>query len=91
MPMRQPAEHPGEVLFNRYMKPRGITGRQLASHIEVSPSRISELINGARPVTVDTALRLSEFFKTNPRFWLEMQINYDLFHATPPGIRRPAD
>jgi addiction module HigA family antidote len=50
--------HPGEVLLEEFMKPMGITARQLAADIDVSPSRISELVNGRRPITADTALRL---------------------------------
>ena len=50
--------HPGEILLEDFMKPMGISARQLAADIDVSPSRISELVNGMRPVTADTALRL---------------------------------
>lgn len=50
--------HPGEILLEEFMKPMGITARQLASDIDVSPSRISEIVNGMRPISVDTALRL---------------------------------
>ena len=49
--------HPGEILLEDFMKPMGITARQLAADIDVSPSRISELVHGKRPVTADTALR----------------------------------
>ena len=52
--------------------------RQLASDIDVSPSRISELVNGQRPVTADTALRLGLFFGMEPRFWLNLQSEYDI-------------
>ena len=53
--------HPGEILLEDFMKLMGISARQLASDIDVSPSRISELVNGHRPVTADTALRLGFF------------------------------
>jgi antitoxin HigA-1 len=56
----------------------GISARQLASDIDVSPSRISELVNGQRPITADTALRLGIFFSMEPRFWLNLQAEYDL-------------
>jgi addiction module HigA family antidote len=55
--------HPGEILLEDFMKPMGITARQLAADIDVSPSRISDLVNGNRPVTADTALRLGLFFQ----------------------------
>ena len=74
--------HPGEILLEDFMKPMGITARQLAADIDVSPSRISELIHGSRPVTADTALRLGLFFAMEPRFWLNLQSEYDMRTAT---------
>ena len=70
--------HPGEILLEEFMKPMGITARQLASDIDVSPSRISEIVNGMRPISVDTALRLRMFFSMEPRFWMNLQTEYDL-------------
>ena len=70
--------HPGEILLEDFMKPMGISARQLAANIDVSPSRISELVNGQRPITADTALRLGLFFGMEPRFWLNLQSDYDL-------------
>ena len=70
--------HPGEVLLEDFMKPMGISARQLAADIDVSPSRISELVNGNRPITADTALRLGLFFRMEPRFWLNLQSEYDM-------------
>lgn len=70
--------HPGEILLEEFMKPMGITARQLASDIDVSPSRISEIVNGMRPISVDTALRLGLFFSMEPRFWMNLQTEYDL-------------
>jgi addiction module HigA family antidote len=54
--------HPGEILLEDFMRPMSISARQLAADIDVSPSRISELVNGQRPITADTALRLGLFF-----------------------------
>ena len=70
--------HPGEILLEDFMKPMGISARQLAADIDVSPSRISELVNGQRPITADTALRLGMFFGMEPRFWLGLQSEYDI-------------
>ena len=70
--------HPGEILLEDFMKPMGITSRQLAADIDVSPSRISEIINGTRPITADTALRLGLFFSMEPRFWLNLQSEFDM-------------
>ena len=70
--------HPGEILLEDFMKRMGIAARQLAADIDVSPSRISELVNGLRPITADTALRLGLFFGMEPRFWINLQTEYDM-------------
>ena len=70
--------HPGEILLEDFMKPMGITARQLAADIDVSPSRISEIVHGSRPITADTALRLGLFFSMEPLFWLNLQSEYDM-------------
>jgi antitoxin HigA-1 len=70
--------HPGEILLEEFMKPLGVTARQLAADIDVPPSRISEIVNARRPITADTALRLGLFFQMEPRFWLNLQTEYDL-------------
>ena len=70
--------HPGEILLEDFMKPMGISARQLAADIDVSPRRISELVNSQRPITADTALRLGLFFGMEPRLWLNLQSEYDM-------------
>ena len=70
--------YPGEILLEDFMKPMGISARQLAADIDVSPSRISDLVHGRRPITADTALRLGLFFSMEPRFWLNLQTEYDM-------------
>ncbi len=70
--------HPGEILLEDFMKPMAISARKLAADIDVSPSRISELVHGQRPITADTALRLGLFFDMEPRFWLNLQAEYDM-------------
>jgi antitoxin HigA-1 len=70
--------HPGEILLEEFMKPLHITARQLAADIDVPPSRISDIVNGNRPITADTALRLGLFFKMEERFWVNLQAEYDI-------------
>ena len=70
--------HPGEILLEDFMKPMGISPLQLAADIDVSPSRISKLVHGTRPITADTALRLGMFFLMEARFWINLQTEYDL-------------
>jgi len=74
--------HPGEILLEDFMKPMQISARKLASDIDVSPSRISDLVHGQRPITADTALRLGLYFGMEPRFWLNLQAEYDMRIAT---------
>lgn len=83
-PMRRQLDeiHPGEILLEEFMKPNGLTARQLSADIDVSPSRISEIVNGQRPITADTALRLGLFFGMEPRFWINLQSEYDMRVAT---------
>ncbi len=73
---------PGEILLEDFIKPMGITARQLAADIDVSPSRIIEFIHGSRPVTADTALRLGLSYGMEPRFWLNLQSEHDMRTAT---------
>lgn len=70
--------HPGEVLLEDFMKPMGISARRIAADIDVPPSRISEITHGNRPITADTAVRLGLFFNMEPRFWLNLQSEYDM-------------
>ena len=74
--------HPGEILLEDFMKPMGISARQLAADIDVSPSRIRDRVHGIRPITADTAIRLGLFFGMSPRFWLNLQTEYDMRVAT---------
>ena len=73
-----PPIHPGEVLLEEFLEPAGISQYRLAKGISVPPRRINEIVHGKRAVTADTALRLSRFFGTSERFWLNLQIRFDL-------------
>ena len=70
--------HPGEILNEEFLKPLQITGRRLSSDIDVPASRISEILNGHRPITADTALRLGIYFSMDPIFWVNLQAEYDV-------------
>lgn len=69
---------PGEILSEEFMKPAEISQNKLARALDVPVGRISEIINGKRAITTDTALRLSVFFRTTPEFWINLQTSYDL-------------
>jgi len=70
--------HPGEVLRQEFMEPHGLSARALAAEIGVPANRISDLVRGVRSLTAETAILLGERFGTDPRFWLNLQTNYDL-------------
>lgn len=73
-----PPIHPGEVLLEDFMKPLGLTQYRLAHDIGVTPIRISQIVNGQRAITVDTAMRLARYFGTSAAVWLRLQVRYDL-------------
>lgn len=91
--MKKPLDeiHPGEILLEEFMTPLGITAQKLAADIDVPPSYISELVNGTRPITADTALRLSVFFGMEQRFWLNLQAEYDTRIASRLVVMREFD
>lgn len=72
------AIHPGEILLEEFMKPFGISINRLAREIAVPPNRVSGIVNGARAITADTALRLGKYFGTSPEFWQNLQAGYEL-------------
>lgn len=73
--------HPGEILFEEFLKPLNISQNQLGRDLGVSPRRINEVIHGKRSITADTALRLSVYFGNSASFWLGLQMDYDLESA----------
>ena len=70
--------HPGEILLEDFMKILGISINKLARELVVPPNRISEIVNGKRSITPDTALRLYRYFGIDAQFWLNLQSEYDL-------------
>lgn len=75
---KHPPIHPGEILMEEFLEPMGISQYRLAKSISVPPRRINEIVHRKRSITADTALRLSRFFGTSERFWLNLQVRYDL-------------
>ena len=75
---RLPPVHPGEVLAEDFMKPLGLSQYRVAKDIGVPALRISQIVNGKRSITADTAMRLARYFGTSPDVWLRLQARYDL-------------
>ncbi|MGF1616174.1 MAG: HigA family addiction module antitoxin [Gammaproteobacteria bacterium] len=80
MPMHNPP-HPGEFIREVYLEPNGITGRQLAGKLGVSPSTLNRVLQGNSGISPEMALRLSKALGRSPESWLAMQDNYDLWQA----------
>lgn len=78
---RLPNIHPGEILWLEFLEPLDITPYRLSKDIDVSQTRISEILSAKRSITADTALRLSKYFGNSAQFWLNLQTQYDLRHA----------
>jgi len=70
--------HPGEILFEEFMKPMGLTQYKLAKDISVPVTRIAEIVHGKRAISADTALRLSRYFGMSREFWIGLQKRYEL-------------
>lgn len=70
--------HPGEILQVEFLEPLELSQYRLACDINVPPRRINEIVHGKRAITADTALRLARYFDTTDRFWLNLQVHFDL-------------
>ena len=81
IPTHRPPTHSGEMLLEEFLKPMGISQRQLADAIEVPYQRINKLINGKGRVTAGLAYRLAKYIGTTPDFWLNGQMAWDMYHA----------
>jgi len=70
--------HPGEILFEEFLKPLSISQYQLAKDLGIPQTRVSQIIKGNCRITADTALRISQYFGNSAKFWLGLQDDYDL-------------
>ena len=81
LPKNRPPTHPGEMLLREFLEPAGISQKQFALHLAWTYARLNEIVNGRRGVTADSALALSEAFAMEAEFWLNLQRDWDLWHA----------
>ncbi len=75
--MTRPPIHPGEILADE-LEEIGMTPTELSRQLNVPPNRITQIIQGKRAITGDTALRLGHWFRNSAQFWLNLQSAYDL-------------
>jgi addiction module HigA family antidote len=73
-----PNVHPGEVLLEEFLIPMEISAYKLAKDINIPQSRLSQILNGKRAITADTAVRLSAYFGNSAKFWLGLQNDFDI-------------
>jgi antitoxin HigA-1 len=69
--------HPGRVLLEEFLAPRGISVWRLAKDIDFAARRVYEIVQGQRPITADIAHRLAHYFGMSARYWLDLQMRYD--------------
>lgn len=77
-PKRIPNVHPGGILREEFMKPYGISAYKLAKDLKIPQTRVSQILNEKRRITIDTGIRLSKYFGMSLEFWIGLQIDYDL-------------
>jgi addiction module HigA family antidote len=73
-----PPIHPGEILREEFLVPLGMSAHELAMTLRVPATRINDIVNEKRGITAGTALRLSRYFGTTAKFWLNLQASYEL-------------
>jgi addiction module HigA family antidote len=73
--------HPGTLLKNLYLEPLGISQANCAQNLGVARKTLSMLLNERQGISAEMALRLAKAFDTTPHLWMNLQQNYDLWHA----------
>ena len=77
-PKRIATIHPGRVVLEEFLAPRGISVFRLARDIDLSTRRVYEIVQGQRPIDADIAHRLAHYFGMSERYWLDLQARYNL-------------
>lgn len=81
LPKNRPPTHPGEMLLKEFIEPMGLTQKAFAQHLGWTYARLNEIVNGKRGVSAESALAFSDALGMPPEFWLNLQRNWDLWHA----------
>lgn len=81
LPNKRSPTHPGEMLLKEFLNELGVSQKAFAEHIGWTYPRLNEIINKRRGVTADSALALSEALNMEPEFWMNLQRDWDLWHA----------
>ncbi|HXW53404.1 MAG TPA: HigA family addiction module antitoxin [Myxococcota bacterium] len=81
LPKNRPPTHPGEMLLEEFLKPAGISQKEFAEHLGWPYARLNDIVHGKRGVTASSALALVDAFGMEPQFWLNLQRDWELWHA----------
>lgn len=81
LPKNRPPTHPGEMLLKEFLEPLSVTQKEFAEWLGWTYARLNEIINGKRGVSAESALAFADVFRMEPDFWLNLQKNWDLWHA----------
>jgi len=81
LPKKRPPTHPGKMLLKEFLEPKAVTQKQFAEHLGWTYARLNEIVNGRRGVTAESALAFADAFRMEPEFWLNLQRDWDLWHA----------
>src|SRR5579872_2201634 len=81
LPQKRQPTHPGEMLLKEFLEPMHITQKDFANHLGWTYARLNEIINARRGVSAESALAFADAFKMEAEFWLNLQRDWDLWHA----------
>ena len=81
LPTNRAPTHPGEMLLEEFIKPMGITQKEFALNLGWTYAKLNEIVHAKRGITPETALALSDALEIEPEFWLNLQRDWDLWHA----------
>lgn len=81
LPKKRPPTHPGEMLIKAFLEPLDMTQKAFVEHLGWTYAWLDEIVNGRRNISADSALTLGEALTTGPEFWLNLQRDWDLWHA----------
>lgn len=87
LPTNRKPTHPGEMLLKEFIEPGNITQKEFCQHLGWTYARLNEIVHGRRGITADSALALGEALGMEPEFWLNLQRNWDLWHARGKHVR----
>jgi len=81
LPTHRAPTHPGAIFLEEFLREMGMSQAEAARQMDLPVNRVNELVKGKRGITATSALRLGRLFNTTPQFWMNLQANWELWHA----------